>query len=237
MPKGHVPPPPPVCDYSEPLPRQTNPKPAKKKKDSAEDKEKQENLEGRIKQLEDMLKLAVGAGVAAMGGRSGQQERQQQVETFPPGTSMSPRTAHAIFGMPGFSNNPATQQMVGGLDALSLLPSNYAPAPPPPQSWSSNSPASAHIEQASTSSASGHYGVRDVTMDFAGVGDGGLGGANITPPASMDSPDEYLTELLWPAYVQTQSLPSLRGLIPSSRLSVIQVAETSPVARHDGPSG
>jgi len=206
LPSGAAAPPMPVCDYEPDEPELAAPKKTRSAPvpgasgsstgsggGSGKKKSKEGELENRIQMLEDMLKLAVGAGVSNLGTGDLQQvvngtPSPQQPFLRPDDILLSAPPAMAPLPSPSFQQAPSD----------SFLQPPFVASPV--QIWSYESPDSAtqSTSAASGSSRSLPSGSMPAAYDFISPESGE--GAKLTPD-SMNSPDDYLTELLWPGFV------------------------------------
>lgn len=263
-----------MCDYTDPDELE---QPAKKQRPAGaataagaaggkkKGGQKELELEGRIQMLEDMLKLAVGAGVGNVVSGGGQQ--QMPLQQPPPSQQQQPQQSAGV--LPGnvlhalqqpqqpFAVPPAFPSSAGGpADFFDLLPQTTTTAAADAtataaqaQIWSYESPSSGDMSLASGASvASGSsrsvpsLSAQPLSSANPSPGSGGAfsgGGEGLSNPTvdSMDSPDEYLTELLWPGCARRLRLRHavVRGLTMTLALRRRQLATAPAASRPDGP--
>lgn len=215
LPAGREAPPMPVCDYepdepdvappkktrSVPVPSTSGSSSVGGGSSSSRKKGKEVELENRIHHLEDMLRLAVGAGV----GNLGPGELQQVASGSTPGLPHDILRPDDIL----FSSAPPPQPALAPLPSPPLFQhqnsSDSFLQPPvvasPVQIWGPyDSPDSAAPSISATSGSSRSLPASGMPTTFDFSSPHAREGSKMTPD-SMDSPDDYLTELLWPGYV------------------------------------
>ena len=203
LPSGLTAPPAPVCDYedepevaapkksrSAPLPNGGSNGSSSGKKKSKEGQlgaGREGELESRVQQLEDMLRLAVGAGISDLGSGTGPQQLPLRPDDILLAAPLPP--AVASLPSPSFQRHPS--------DGFLQPPVAASPV----QIWSYESPETG-AQSSSVASGSRHSQPAGPMPTVSGfTSPPSAEGSKLTPD-SMESPDDYLTELLWPGYVR-----------------------------------